>query len=64
MAEEFAFDGTFGDGAAVDGDQFLMFAGGVVVDETGEDFLADTTFTGDEDGQIGRGDLYSLVDSE
>jgi hypothetical protein len=66
MAEELTLDGTFGDGAAVDGDEAAaltyMLARAVLVDDAREDILAHTTLTGDEDGEVGGGHLEGLVE--
>ena len=68
MAEEFAFDGAFGDGAAVDGDESAalsdVFAEAVFVDDAREDVFADAALAGDEDGEVGGGDLDGLVEGQ
>ena len=55
VAEEFAVDGAFGDGAAVHGYIFLMFSGAELVDYLGEEFFARSAFAGDEHGEVERG---------
>ena len=68
MAEEFALDGAFGDGATVDGDEAAallgVFAEAVLVDDAGEDILTHTAFAGDEDAEVGRGHLDGFVDGK
>ena len=66
MAEEFAFDGSFGDGTTVDGNKatalFGMFAEAVFVDDAREDVFAHAAFAGDEDAEVGWGNLNGFVD--
>ena len=54
VSEEFAVDGAFGNGAAVDGDVRLAFAFAVVVYDAGYDFLTDAALSLYEDGEVGR----------
>ena len=56
MAEELAFEHLARHGGAVEGDEGLVGAVGVVVDRAGQDFLAGAAFAGDEDADVGRGD--------
>lgn len=55
VAEELAFEETFCKGAAVDGDERTGSARAVVVDSLSEEFLAGSTFTGDQNGRARPG---------
>ena len=48
VAEQLAVDGSLRDGAAVDGEIALTPAGRIVVDESGDDLLADATLSDDQ----------------
>ena len=61
MTEEFAVDGSLGNGSAVHCKVFLTPTGGMVVDETGNDFLSHATLTLDEYRQVGVGHLQGDV---
>ena len=66
MPEQFALDGPFGYGAAVDRDQastlFHMFAQTVVVYDTAEHIFAYTTFSCDEYAEVGGCHLDGFVE--
>ncbi len=68
MTEELAFDGSLGDGTAVDGDEATtltgMLAGAVLMDDAREDILTHATLAGDEDGEVGGRHLDSLVEGQ
>ena len=53
MAEELGVDGAVGDGAAVHGDVDAMFAGALVMDDLGDELLADAAFSGYEHREVG-----------
>ena len=57
MAEELGLDEVLGDRGAVDGEERALGAQGVLVDATGDEFLARAAFAGDEHGGVARGDL-------
>ena len=65
MTEQFAVDRSFGNRAAVDGEIFLTTAGGIVVDDAGEDFLSHTALSDDEYAEVSRchlkGDIECAV---
>ena len=52
MAEEFAFEQVFGDGAAIDGDHLALAARAVFVHGLGDELLAGAALAGDEDRRI------------
>lgn len=61
--EELAFREFSGEGSAVDGDEGLIAAEGLGMDEPGGDFLAGAGFAGDEDGDVGgRGARDEVAD--
>ena len=62
MSEEFAVDGAFGDGSAVDGEVLLMLAGRVVVDKSWKDFLTHPVLAFNKDAEVGGSNLYSHVE--
>ena len=62
VSEEFAVDGAFGDGAAVDGKIFLAPAGRVVVDDAGYDFFSHAALAHDEHAEVGRCHLQGNVE--
>ena len=62
MSEQFAVDSAFGNGSAVDGEILFAAAGGVVVDDTWNDFFSHTAFAYDEYAEVGRRYLQGNVD--
>lgn len=58
MAEELRVDGALGDGAAVDGDIFIVFARRVGVDDLREKLLAHAALARHQHRQIGRRDAH------
>lgn len=58
MAEEFGFEEVFGEGGAIDGDEGGVVAAGIVVEGSGDEFLAGAAFAEDEDGGVGIGDAF------
>ena len=52
MTEQFAVDGALGDGAAVDGNVFLVLACAALVDDFGEVLLTRAALADDEHAQI------------
>ena len=61
VAEELAFEQVAGDGGAVEGDEGLLRAVREFVDGAGEDLLAGAALAGDQDVDVGLGDLASVV---
>ena len=61
VAEEFRVDRSLGYGTAVHGDITAVFAGAVGVYYLRKGFLTRTAFAGDEDRQVGRGDLQGAA---
>ena len=61
VAEEFAVDGTLGDGTAVYGDVFLVLAGAALMDNLGERFLTRTALTDDEHAQVDGGHQHGAT---
>ena len=55
VPEQFAVDGAFGDGAAVDGKIGAVFAGRKMMDDFGNNFLTRSTFAGNQHGDVGGG---------
>ena len=66
MSEEFAVDGSFGDGTAVYGEVFLAFPWRIVVYEPWDYLLAHAAFSHDEHRQVGgchlQGDIEGSVE--
>ena len=62
VAEDFAFDERFRDGGAVDGDEGPRLARAEVVKGAGDQLLAGAAFAGDEDGDVGGGDLFDQAE--
>jgi hypothetical protein len=62
MAEAFAFEECLGDGAAVDGDEGAGGAGGFVVNEACDAFLAGAALAGNQDRSVDPGDTLCEVD--
>ncbi len=57
MAEDLALDQRLGNGRAVDGNKGVGLARAQVVERARHQFLAGAAFAGDEDGDVGGGDL-------
>ena len=55
MAEQFTFQQVLGDGRAVHGDERLVAAIALVMDQLADHFLAGAVFTQHHHGQIGGG---------
>ena len=56
MSEEFALQKVFWNGTAVDSDHFLLTAWAVFVHGLGDEFLAGSAFTGDQNRSIRASD--------
>ncbi len=61
VAEEFALEQVFGDGAAVDGDEGVLPPLAVVMDRLGDQFLAGAAFAGHQDVDPAAGDFLDEV---
>ena len=61
VAEQFAFQQVFRDGAAVDGDERLFRARTEVVHRLGQRFLAGAAFAQQQDRNVGGGDLFDVA---
>lgn len=57
VAEEGGFGEALGDGSAIDDDEWFFCARAGLMNGLGNDFFAGAGFAGDEDGEIGGGDL-------
>ena len=53
VAEQRGFEQAVGNRRAVDGDKGAVFTGRVMMDVTGDDFLADAGFAGQQNGRVG-----------
>jgi len=60
VTEEFRFDEIFRDGGAVDADEGLLAAGGIIVDGLGDQLLAGPRFAAQQHGGGGGGNLGHL----
>src|SRR6185503_10914820 len=60
VAKELAFEEVAGDGGAVEGDEGLVRAAREFMDGAGEDLLARAALAGDQDVDVGPGDLASV----
>ncbi len=56
VAEEFAFEEGFGDGGAVDGDEWAIASWAALMDGACDDLFAGAALAADEDGGSGRSD--------
>src|SRR5207253_920732 len=61
MAEEFAFNQTGRDRAAVDFDQRMIAASAAAVNRAGDEFFARAGFAVNERGGIGRGYAFKFL---
>ena len=62
MAEQFALEQVFGNGAAIDRDESLVPAARFRVQRLGSHFLARPAFAGDEDARARIGDLFDRAE--
>lgn len=62
VAEEFAFEQLWGEGGAVDDDEFGFGSAAEVVEGVGDEFLAGTAFAFDEDGGACGSDLLDAFE--
>ena len=62
MAEQFRFEQVLGDGGAVDRDEAAHVAPALVVDETGQQFLAGAGLAGDHHARVALGDLLGHLE--
>src|SRR4051812_48294565 len=61
MTEEFTFEQSFGNGAAIDRDKRSVFARAASMHGEGDHFLAGAAFAEDEDGSFGTGDFANGI---
>ena len=63
VAKEFTFEEFSGDSAAINGNEGLVIPVGELVYGFSNQFFTGTTFTEDQDRDIGRGDFMDLLDN-
>ena len=65
MTKQFTVDGSFGNGAAVNGEILLATAGGIVVNDAGENLFSHAALSDDEYAEVSRchlkGDIERAV---
>ena len=64
MTEKLAVYGSFGDGSTIHRDVFGVFAVGHAVDDLGDHFFPDATFTCDQDGNVGWCNANGLLQGQ